>query len=113
MASKIVISGIKSRSTKTEISATEKKYGRLQARTTIAQMDGDLILDVLLLSKGHTLIADEKIEIDEAVLKERRTFRKGDLSDIDIVKGRAHVKTDFFKEFKEGDIIEVILHENR
>jgi len=111
MSSKLTFSGIKSRTIKTEISVTEKKYGRLHAGTTISKMAQELILDVLLLSKEHTLIADKQIEIDEAYLKDRKTFRREDISDVDISKGRAAVGTDFFKLFKDGDVIEVILHE--
>jgi hypothetical protein len=110
MSSKIIFSGIKARNTKTEISATEKKYGRLHS-SVVTKITKEHVLDVLLLSNEHTLIADETIEINEAYLVDRKTILREDLTNLDISKGRAAVGTDFFKKFKNGDVIEVVLHE--
>jgi hypothetical protein len=113
MTSKLIFSNIKSRTTKTEVSPTERKYGRLQARTTISQMAHGLVLDVLLLSEEAALVDNERLEIDDAIMRGRKTFTRGDFTDLYIEKGWATVRTDFFKEFLEGDVIEVILHEER
>lgn len=112
MTSEITFSGIKYRITlsPSDITQTERKYGRLQAGALLAKMFPGLGIDALVLKDSHTSLDNDFVTFSEDTIKSRKTFSFSEITDISKEKGRLAVGTAFFKGIESGDTIEVILH---
>jgi hypothetical protein len=112
MTSKIAFLGIKCRITldSSDITQTERKYGRLQVGAILAKIAPEFVIDVMVLKKNHTSSDEDYVEFNEVDITERKTFSYSEITDISKEKGRLAVGTAFFKGIEKGDMIEVILH---
>ena len=113
MASEIIFSNIKHTIIKTasEITDTERRTGKLNARSIINRLGPGLQIDVVVLKNIPAFLCDEVISFNEADIRQgtRRCFQKLTGS-YDKYSNRLPVKTDFFKKIMDGDTIIIILH---
>jgi len=111
MTSKITFSNIKHVAIKdaVDITKTELKEGRLNARRTVNRFSPNMMIDVLLLGKCIAVVPDTAITFNESDIKKRESFPK--LTENEVNKGKLPVHTTFFKKAQKGDTIIVILHE--
>lgn len=112
MTSKITISKIKHRDTIKRVSPTEYKYGRLHS-AIIQYFESGETLDIIMLKKESPITQGSALEIEEndIVPGTRQTFQRDGITELSITKRRVAVGTGFFKKFKDGYVIEVILHQ--
>jgi len=113
MASKITFSNIKHTIVRDscEITQTEIKGGKLNARSIVNRLNSGLKIDVLVLKNMPVLVCDEPLTFYENEIRDgtRRSFES--LSNAYINAGKLPVHTDFFKKIEEGDMIIIILHD--
>jgi len=113
MTSKITFSNIKYTLVKSssDITNTERRSGKLYARSIINRLAPGLRIDVLVLKTLPVFICDEPFTVNENGIRAgtKRCFEKLSKSYSDA--GKLPVKTDFFKKIKDGDTIVIILHE--
>ena len=110
MTSKITFSNIIHVAVKcaADITKTELKEGRLNARSTVNRFSHNMMIDVLLLGKCVTFVQDDDITFNEVDVKKRERF--SELTENEVKKGKLPVHTGFFKQARSGDTIVVILH---
>lgn len=113
MTSKITYSNIKHTIVKSsaDITDTERRSGKLYARSIINRLAPGLRIDVLVLKTLPVLICGEPLTANEENIRAgtKRCFEK--LSKSYLEAGKLPVKTDFFKKIKDSDTIVIILHE--
>ena len=113
MTSKITFSNIKHTIVKTssDITDTERRSGKLYARSIINRLAPGLRIDVLVLKTLPVLIYGEPFTANEENIRAgtKRCFET--LPESYSGAGKLPVKTYFFRRIKDGDTIVVILHE--
>lgn len=113
MSSKIRIDNIIKRITRgsSDITITERKAGKLQARSITNEMSAGKKIEVLILTREYPQHTGKTMEFDENDIRvgSRRTFTE--LNEFFKENGRIPVHTDFFKLIEKEDKIEIILHQ--
>lgn len=113
MTSKITFFNIKHTIVKSssDITETERRSGKLYARSIINRLATGYRIDVFVLKTLPVLICGEPFTANESEIRvgTKRCFEKLSKSYSDA--GKLPVKTEFFKKIKDGDTIVVILHE--
>ena len=93
-----------------EITKYERSEGRLQAGSIVRMVEPGLKLDVFIVENMPELQCDDSISFNEDDIRDgsRRSF--SEITSTSWRQWKLPVKTDFFKELKEGDTIVMILH---
>ncbi len=113
MTSKITFSDIHYTLIKSalDVTDTERKRGKLNARSVVNRFSEGMKIDVLVLKILPIVIIDDSVTYLEDDIRNgtRRCFLK--LSQAAIDSGQLPVKTDFFKKIEGTDTVIIILHE--